>query len=671
MPPLHRRLLPVVLTAAVGTVAAGPALGATSPDRFMGELHADITNAKGTRIAAISGNVGKSGLGWGDVVPLNAARSVGMSRPQRVRMYAMNNTTVLAVGQNGTRLRFTDRGHGEMAEGYGTLRTSPKRRVAVNANGFWDQKPFVPKRGQRMLVVGGVKGALRTALDKRYDLVKYSDGKYSRTALMQNPRLYRTVGGIIIGSGVSATRLAKLDLARSLHNDGRLVATTLRNGMLDRHMFVVSHAHTGEGGVILRRESPRLGYQVHSYPQIREPILTNSRVGAAKALSEAATYTPAVRKRALDAALTSVGRALAKAEKLAPLPKPPKKGKKKKETQSSTGSTTSDPATVTAGSDDAAFYTVPVNQYISATITAPSVFNLPSQQTYNWTTGYLQYMQPSPGTYPVTPGIPSGSSGVATAMRIISTGNYEPWGTEPTKPPAPTGYPDNACFAYYTYQFPAGTVLADVNYGVPPAGTLAAWQWACAPTPLASIWGSCTVGHWNDWVTTSNLLPNPSVAVTNAAAGTYVLAEVLWNCANFPNPNLSTATITQTAGITYNPIYTVSLAQSTSEVTTQAITETNASQFNAVETASTPMAVGSYGSVTGLASAGTSPSRPRRCVGAAPRSAPTIYGSPAMPWRLEPRWSVTTSGSFSGLRGSSWRTGLPRDVPSPTSPGHG
>lgn len=576
MPPLHRRLLPFVLTAAVGALAAGSALGATSPDRFMGELHADITNAKGTRIAAISGNVGTSGLGWGDVVPLNAARSVGMRRPERVRLVAMRDATIVVQGQHGTRLTFSDRGHGEMAQGYGTLRTSPSRRVAVNANGFWDQKPFLPTRGKRILMIGKVKGALRTALSKRYPLVAYSGATHSRTALMRNPSRYRQIAGLIVGSGVSASQLAKLDLARSLHNDGRLVATTLRNGMLDRHMYVVSHAHTGQGGVILRREAPRLGYQVHSYPQIREPILTNSLVGGAKALPEPGTYTAEARQQAVEAGIRSVGQALARAERLAPLPKPKKakKGTKKSEMQTSSAS---DPATVSAGSDDAAFYTVPVSQYIAATVTAPSV--VPNAAETNWSTGYLQLTNPSVGL----------PNGVATKASIVSV-----WPADGDVPPpgVPHGYAPGAC-------------LLGMQTVFNSQGTATSWNegWACAQPPSSSLWGSCVVSmpaySWFTQTTTGSNAPMMQVSSSKPV----IAAEVVWSCSSAP----PATPISQAVGITYNPIYTVSLTQSSTEVTTQAVTETNAAQFNALAMPSTPLAVGTYSNTTGVASSGPSP----------------------------------------------------------------
>ena len=611
-----RLILPFAAAAGVPLLLAAPSLGATP--RYVGEVHADITTENGTRVASLSGNVGPKGFGAGDVVPLYGAKGIGMRRPERVRLWARRDNTVLVLGQHNTKLTISDRGHGQMVDGYGVLGKA-KGTVAVNVRGEWDQQPFHPRSGQTILVIGYVKGALRTALDNRYKLVKYTSTRHSRGQLLENPSAYRDIAGVIVGGGISAGKLAKMDIARSMHNDGRFVATTLRNGMLDRHMYVVSHAHTGQGGVILRREAPRLGYQVHSYPQIREPILTNTRVGGAKTMSEATTFTPAVRKQVTDAAVRSLMAALKKAERLAPLPKAkkPKKGAKKTEMQT----TATSPATVSAGSDDAAFYTVPVNQYISANITAASVYNDPSAQTHNWTSGYQQLN----GSAPETAGMPDNSSGVATQMVPVATatGNYvnpDPDFADMKMPAKPTGYPANACQVGYSYIFPPGVGLNPQGFPTSWDYSSYAYQWQCAPTPKESIWGACTVAYpiltpsTDDWPFYQPYLPGGGISsniYTGALAlvpakNQYVPAYVLWNCPNLQSPALQPSTVSQAVGVTYNSIYTVSLAQSTTEVTTQAITETNSAQFNALATPSTPMGKGTYSTGTGLASAGTS-----------------------------------------------------------------
>jgi aspartyl-tRNA(Asn)/glutamyl-tRNA(Gln) amidotransferase subunit C len=128
---------------------------------------------------------------------------------------------------------------------------------------------------------------------------------YSRKALMANPSRYAKIAGLLIGPDVTAKQLNTLDLARSLHNEGRLVATAGNPKVLDRHMFSVAHMHLGKRGVILRREAVPLGRMVHAYPQIREAIITHSKVGGAKRLSEAASFPKARRTAAANAALAT------------------------------------------------------------------------------------------------------------------------------------------------------------------------------------------------------------------------------------------------------------------------------------------------------------------------------------------------------------------------------
>ena len=569
------RRLSVIAALALALGIAVPAAVAAKPaPRWAGEVHADLVNEQGARVAGLSGNVGPGGIGFGDIVPLSGARAAGIRRPERVRLVAMQDHTVVVQGQHGTSLRLSDRGQGQVAYGYGLIRTT-KRRVAVNATGEWDQQPFRPRRGQVVLTVGSVKGPIAQVLSKRYRLVAYSGAKYSRTALLANPSRYRQITGIVIGTGVSPSRLAGLDLARSMHNDGRLVATTARNGVLDRHMYVVSHAHTGQGGVILRREAPRLGYAVHSYPQIREPIFASTRVGAAKARTDAATFTPAIRKAAAAVAARKLMSALSKAERLAPLPKA---GKRKSEMQSSTSS---DPATVTAGSDDAAYYTVPVNQYISATVTAGSINSSPMPAG--------------------TVGSSSGCCNVQTPLTVVWVGTFVTNSADMVFSAYPAGYPPNACMEGSEGIW---TDATETTYSIAPV-------WACAPTPTESYWGACSAQSNSAWAfiitlaTENGAVGSPVPLETNGNDGaTRSPGVVEWSCPLYPAGMLRP----QTMGITYNPIYTVSLAQSTSEVTQQAITETNSAQFDALATPSTAMGAGTFNITTGIASPGQSPS---------------------------------------------------------------
>lgn len=525
--------------AVVGAVVMVPA--AVAAPGQQGEVHADLVSATGSRVASLTGSVGAKGTGWGRIAPLSGARAGGFRRPEEVRLRARPDGTVFVSGQRGTRLRLTDRVQGGLA-GDGRINVADRRlrTIGVNAYGGWTGAPFHPARGQVMLVVGNASGAIRTALGRRYTLVPYRADTWSRSRLIANPSRYAKVAGLLIGPNVTARQLARLDLARSLHNEGRLVATSGNPKVLDRHMFVVAHMHLGKQGVILRRAAVPLGAMVHAYPQIRNPIITHSKVGGAKRTSEAAAFPAARRKAVARSVVAHLNRALATAERITPT----RRNGRKAESQASGGG---DPATVTAGSDDAAFYTVPVDQYISATVSAPSIVLNPF--------------------------------GVASSLQTATQLQANLQST--SMPPMPSGFAPGACFA-------ASGTYSGVTY----------YDWACA-LPPGNGFSNCSVaGSSGNFWTASSL----GQYVTNPSPGTPGMVE--WTCTGTPN---NQANLSQTVGITYNPIYTVSLAQSTSEVTTQAITETNAAQFNALATASTPMAAGSFNNTTGLVSAGQSP----------------------------------------------------------------
>ena len=533
----HRSAL---IAAAALLAIPGLASAATAQQ---GEVHADLVSESGARIASLTGNVGPRGTGWGRLAPLSGAAAYGFKRPEEVKLYAKHNGTVFVSGQRGTAIRVTDRTRGG-AVGGGIINIADKklRTIGVNASGSWTRQPFHPVKGQTMLVIGNTGGTIRTALGRRYKLVAYRADTYSRAQLIANPSRYAKIAGLLIGPDVTAKQLNSLDLARSLHNEGRLVATAGNPKVLDRHMFSVAHMHLGRHGVILRRESVPLGRMVHAYPQIREPIITHSKVGGAKRLSEAATFTTARRKAAANAALVSLNRALAGSERVS-APTKPRKGMAENQSAS-----TNDPATVTAGSDGAAYYTVPVNQYISATITAPSV-------VLN----------------------PFGVTGLTTVTQIqdnVSTSGM---------PSMPAGFATGACFSGYA------TDSSYTYYG-----------WVCA-LPPGGGYSNCTVvsSSGNFW-SVNGLAGNSEL--TNES--TPLPAYVTWSCTGTPN---NTSNLSQTVGITYNPIYTVSLAQSTSTVTQQAISETNAAQFNAVATSSTPMAAGTFNNTSTQVSYGAAP----------------------------------------------------------------
>ena len=360
MPRLRRVVLP-----AAASLLAIPAL-ASATAMQAGEVHADLKSASGERVASLTGSVNAKGTGFGTIAPLSGARAHGLKRTEPVKLYAFSDGTIRVSGQRGTYITLSDRAQGAL-DGSGTINVADKRlrTVHVSATGAWDSSPFHPRKGMDVLVMGKTGGAIRAALGKRYHLVNYNGTVHSRDALIGNPERYKHIAGLLVGTGVSVSQLRTMDLARSMYNEGRFVATTAKPKAFDRFLYPLAHAHVGTQGVVLRREAPALGAMVHSYPQIRQPILTHSRLGKARAKSEDETFPLAQRKDAAKKGISHMVAALTRAEVIAPKAK----GKKKTENQSSSST---DPATVTAGSDDAAYYTIPIDQYVTVALTLTS-----------------------------------------------------------------------------------------------------------------------------------------------------------------------------------------------------------------------------------------------------------------------------------------------------------
>ena len=361
--------------AATASLLMIPALASATAVQA-GEVHADLKSASGERVASLTGSVNAKGTGFGTIAPLSGAGAHGLKRVEPVKLYAFKDGTIRVSGQRGTYITLSDRTH-DTLDGSGTINVADRklRTVRVSAAGSWESSPFHPKKGMDILVIGKTGGAIRAALGKRYHLVNYNDTVHSRDALIANPERYKHVAGMLVGKGVSASQLRTMDLARSMYNEGRFVATTAKPKVFDRFLYHLTHAHVGNQGVILRREAPALGAMVHSYPQIRQPILTHSRLGKARAKSEAETFPLAERKNAAKKGIAHMTAALAKSEVIAP------KVKGKKKTEMTTSSST-DPATVTAGTTDAAYYTVPIDQYVTVAITLYSpVTGLENKQT--------------------------------------------------------------------------------------------------------------------------------------------------------------------------------------------------------------------------------------------------------------------------------------------------
>ena len=96
---LPRRFVTPIAALALALAVAVPAAVAAKPaPRWAGEVHADLVNEQGARVAGLSGNVGPGGIGFGDIVPLQGARAAGIRRPERVRLVAMQDHTVVVQG---------------------------------------------------------------------------------------------------------------------------------------------------------------------------------------------------------------------------------------------------------------------------------------------------------------------------------------------------------------------------------------------------------------------------------------------------------------------------------------------------------------------------------------------------------------------------------------------
>ena len=270
-----------VVAAAIPSVALAGSTGAV-------EIEADLTSpSTGQRIATVDGSVGTNGRGYASIIPLSGAKGAGMVRGEAAQVLRRPDGSLVVAGGLGTRLYLAVNEHRATSAGWGRLALALHARhtVLVAASGVAWSAPYRPNRGQRVIVVGTSTGAVRTALSKRYQLVRYSPATYSRAALMRNPALYRTVAGVLLGQGVTAAQMNSLDLPRSFYNSGRWVATSGNPTALDQHMYVVAHAHLGRAGVIMRRATPRPGGTSNQFLQIREPHIVHVRVGHARTLA--------------------------------------------------------------------------------------------------------------------------------------------------------------------------------------------------------------------------------------------------------------------------------------------------------------------------------------------------------------------------------------------------
>lgn len=354
---------PMLLGAAVVALAlAGTAVAPSAPGSAF-ELDL-VSRSTGARVASLSGTVGSSGRGFASIVPLSGASTVGMGRGEAAQARRLADGRLLVVGGLGTRVIIKPAADHRHAAGVGrlALTLNSGKAVRVGAVGMVSSSAFHPRPKQLVIVIGTSTGAVHDAMASRYRLVKYSPGTYSRQALLANPALYAKVAGLLVGNSVSRSALAKLDLARSLYNAGRWVATSGSPTALDQHMYVVAHAHLGTAGVMIRRATPALGGTSNAFMQVREPRIAYVRVGQART-GAYATPKRTQLNAAVSAGASDLQRSIARDE------------------VSAGGGSSTVTATETAGSgvpgggvaSSPAVLSIPVHQLLSIMVSTPTV----------------------------------------------------------------------------------------------------------------------------------------------------------------------------------------------------------------------------------------------------------------------------------------------------------
>lgn len=386
---MTRRAAQAVAAAALGALAitASPALAGSTGQV---EVDADLVSATtGARIAAVTGSLNGKGRGFASIVPLSGASSVGMNRGEAAQLRRQPDGSILVVGGLGTQVRIAADERARKSAGAGrlSLALNARRTLPVVVRGVAWSRPFTPARGQRVLVIGTATGAIRTALGKRYRLVRYEPSQYSRSALLANPARYRSVAGVLVGQNVSRSQMAGLDVLRTFFNSGRWVSTPGNPGALDQHMYVVAHAHLGRAGVIMRRATPPMGQTANRTVQIREPRIAHVRVGASR--TQPNTVPPAYMKAGVARASTHLATSLAQSEPLATSSRAREAG--------ALGSSSAPPVPNTTGQ---AVMQVLVNQQINVVVTNPSYL----QQIADSLNGQTN----APNSISCTPSLPPG-----------------------------------------------------------------------------------------------------------------------------------------------------------------------------------------------------------------------------------------------------------------------
>ena len=361
-------LIPSTLAtgAAVLMCALSPALGASAVKGA--ELDVDLTNASGTPVLSLVGSVSNAtGRGYATSAPLHGAGAMHMMRGENFVLRRRADGTINAYGGLGSRLTIHVTPSARYAEATGTIarRTRGRSAFAVTGAGVSASSPYRPAKGDYIVVVGKTSGAMRAALSRRYRLRTYNATSYSRGALLRNPALYRRVAGVLIGPDVSAKTMIGMDLPRALYNSGRFVAASGNPRALDRVMNTVAYAHLGRRATIIRHATPALGASVHQHNQIRVPTFARVLGGAAKR-QQGATMGKGTQRAFAKASALALSHQLARAEALTDAAA--KRSSKARQMQSSSST---QPPTVSANVDGLAYYTVGIEQMITAQISVP------------------------------------------------------------------------------------------------------------------------------------------------------------------------------------------------------------------------------------------------------------------------------------------------------------
>ena len=589
-----RRIAVLAGAAAVTLALAGTAVAPSAPGSAF-ELDL-LSRSTGARVASLAGTVGRAGIGYASIVPLSGASAVGMGRGEAAQVRRVDDGRLLVVGGLGTRVLIRPAADHQHAAGVGhlALALGSKKTVRVGAVGTVSDSAFRPRPRQLVIVVGTSSGSIHDAMAKRYRLVTYSPSTYSRAALLRNPSLYKRVAGLLVGNDVSRSALARLDLARSLYNAGRWVATSGSPTALDQHMYVVAHAHLGTVGAMIRRATPALGSTSNDFLQLREPRIAYVRVGQARSIAYAKPK-PAQMNAAVSAGAADMQKAMARDETWV--------GSSVAAT--ATESQTSGPpgGGATGGS---AVLNIPVHQSVNINVAAPTVPSIlapnftcttspsPSGGPLNFVPAGLPSPPPSPSQPACPPAVAQQTVNLiynpVYSVSLQITGENSTWQQTVSETSATTV---NAV-ASPTQTMGAGSTYSVQGQAVLPAtwGQIQMWNYTGPGQPF---YGSTTANERHSRSENGQIIPGPGPCRPNQACPNQW--GVLYGTSQEAGLELAEAVhsvsvacsgCTSTASGANSPVVSVVYEQNQSQPTSQVIqSAANATSGNNWETSTT------------------------------------------------------------------------------------